>query len=165
MIFRIPRGKHRARPLRFGFWGRRKSFTWEVKFTESCRYDLQNDDQFDTNKLIGVGYLPGHHKDSARFGWRYNTKTEQIEILAYCYINGRREIHPICSCMIGQRYDLHLKVLSTCYYLAVHYKGDVRSIGHAWVNHNHNKSFMYRLGIYFGGSKVAPHDISIELKK
>lgn len=179
MTLRIPRGRHRARPLRFGFWFNRKSFTWTVRFTESCRYDLQSEDQFDTNKLIGIGYARGwfrlntpwwkfrkyHHKDSARFGWRYNTKTEQIEILAYCYINGRREIHPICACMIGQRYDLHLTILSTCYYLAVHYKGDVRSIGYAWVNHSHSKKFMYRLGVFFGGNKVAPHEMTIELNR
>lgn len=165
MTFRIPRGKHRSRPFRFGFWWRRKSFTWVVKFTESCRYDLGNTDQLDTNKLIGIGYLPGHHKDSARFGWRYDTKTEQVEMLAYCYINGRREIKSICHCMIGQWYDLHLKVLSTCYYLAVHYKGDVRSIGHAWVNHSHGKKFMYRLGVYFGGNARAPHKVEIELVK
>lgn len=66
MTFRIPAGKHRARPLRFGFWWRKNSFAWLVKFTDSCRYDLQNVDHGDTNKLIGFGYLPGHHKDSAR---------------------------------------------------------------------------------------------------
>lgn len=165
MIFRIPRGRHRAHPLRFGFWSGRKSFTWTVKFTESCRYDLQGDDHLDTNKLIGIGYLPGHHKDSARFGWRYDISTEQVEILAYCYVNGRREIQHICHCMVGQRYDLHLKILSTCYYLAVHYTADVRSIGHAWVNHTHEKKFMYRLGTWFGGQSRAQHDTDIELKK
>lgn len=164
MTFRIPRGRHRARPLRLGLWWGRKSFAWSVKFTDSCRYDLQNDDQGDTNKLIGIGYLPGHHKDSARFGWRYDTETEQVEILAYCYINGRREIQHICHCMIGQKYDLHLKVLSTCYYMSVHYKADVRSIGYAWVNHGHEKRFMYRLGTFFGGNLVAPHGMEIELK-
>lgn len=179
MTFRIPRGKHRARPLRFGFYWRRKSFAWVVKFTESCRYDLQNVDQGDSNKLIGIACARGwfrlntpwwkfrkyHHKDSARFGWRYDTKTEQIEILAYTYVNGRRLTQHVCHCMIGQQYDLHLKVLTTCYYLAVHYKSDVRSIGYAWVNHAHNKKFMYRLGVFFGGNKTAPHDIEIELKK
>lgn len=165
MTFRIPRGRHRARPLRFGFWWGRKSFTWTVKFTESCRYDLGNEDQDDTNKLIGIGYLPGHHKDSARFGWRYDTKTEHVEILSYCYVNGRREIQQICYCAIGQEYDLHLKVLSTCYYLAVHDKNDPLSIRFAWVNHTHSKKFMYRLGVFFGGQARAPHEISIELKK
>lgn len=165
MIFRIPAGRHRARPFRFAFWWGRKSFTWTVKFTESCRYDLQSADQFDANKLIGIGYLPGHHKDSARFGWRYDTKTEQVEILAYCYVNGRREIQHICHCMIGQQYDLHLKILTTCYYLSVHYKEDMVAIGHAWVNHNHDKKFMYRLGAYFGGQARAQRDTDIELKK
>lgn len=165
MTFRIPRGRHRARPWRLGFWFNRSSFAWTVKFDESCRYDLQSDDQFDTNKLIGIGYLPGHHKDSARFGWRYDTKTEQVEVLAYCYINGRREIQCICHCMIGQAYDIHLKVLSTCYYFAVHYKGDAMSIGLASVDYGHRKRFMYRLGVWFGGNKVAPHDMDIELKR
>lgn len=165
MTFRIPRGKHRARPIRIGFWWRRKSFTWTVKFTESCRYDLQNEDQGDTNKLIGIGYLWGHHKDSARFGWHYDTKTEQVEILSYCYVNGRRVVQHVCHCMIGQGYDLHLKVLSTCYYFSVHYNGDAMSIGLASVDYWHRKKFMYRLGCYFGGNKSAPRDISIELKK
>lgn len=165
MTFRIPRGKHRARPLRFGFWWQKNSFTWTVKFTESCRYDLQNDDQGDTNKLIGIGYLPDHHKDSARFGWVYDREIDQIALHAYCYVNGERVIQSICSCMIGQAYDLHLKVLSTCYYLAVHYKGDARAIGHAWVNHSHSKKLTYRLGIYFGGNRVAPHEVKIEIKK
>lgn len=164
MTFRIPRGKHRARPLRFGMWLDRTQFTWTVKFTESCRYDLQNDDQLDTNKLIGIGYLPGHHKDSARFGWRYDIKTEQVEVLAYCYVNGRREIQHICHCMIGQAYDLHLKVLSTCYYFTVHYKGDAMLIGLASVDYGHKKRFMYRLGTYFGGQARAPHEMKIEIK-
>jgi hypothetical protein len=165
MTFRIPRGRHRARPLRFGIWFNRNSFTWTVKFTESCRYDLHSANQGDTNKLIGIGYLPGHHKDSARFGWRYDTKTEQVEILAYCYVNGRREIRHICYCMIRQQYDLHLKVLSTSYYLAVHYKADPYPIGCAGVDHRHNKKFVYRLGTFFGGNQKAPHEMTIEIKK
>lgn len=165
MIFRIPAGHHRALPLRIGFWWRCNSFAWVVKFTDSCRYDLGNNDQIDTNKLIGIGYLPGHHKDSARFGWRYDTAKGQIEILAYSYVNGQRIIQSLCFCEIGKEYDLFLKVLSNCYYLSVCNRGTPKVNGFAWVNHNHNKHFKYRLGVFFGGNRAAPQQMTIELKR
>lgn len=165
MIFRIPRGRHRARPFRFGIWWRRNSFTWVVKFTESCRYDVGNTDQYDTNKLVGIGYLPGHHKESARFGWRYDTVKGQMEIVAYCYVKGKRIIQPVCFCEIGKEHVLQLKILSNSYYLAAHQRGRASSIGSTFVDHYHNKQFKYRLGVFFGGNQVAPHDMTIELKR
>lgn len=166
MIFHIPSSKHRARPLRFGLWWNRKSFQWKVRFTDSCRYDLQTDDQFDTNKLCGIGFIPGfHHKDSARFGWRYITDTGQVEIMSYCYINGNRIIQHLAFCEIGKDYDLYLKVLSSCYYMAIHDHGKVPTIGFTWIDHRHHKKLGYRLGIYFGGQATAPQEIKIELEK
>jgi hypothetical protein len=44
-------------------------------------------------------------------------------------------------------------------------QGLPNAIGFAWANHNNSKHFKYRLGIYFGGNRKAPHDIEIELKK
>ena len=165
MIFRIPAGRHRARPLRFGIWWRKNSFAWVVKFDESCRYDLGNPDQYDINKLIGIGYLPGHHKDSARFGWRYDIKTGQVEIMAYCYANGQRVVKSICFCEIGKEYRLRLQVLAMAYYFDVYEPSSVKSSGIVTVEHSHNKKFKYRLGTYFGGQAVAVHDMAIELTK
>jgi hypothetical protein len=164
MIFRIPRGKHRAHPLRFGFWWRRNSFAWLVKFDESCRYDLQSDDQFDTNKLCGIGYLPGHHKDSARFGWVYDRETGLIVINAYCYINGRRDIQSICFCIVGNQYHMSIDILNSQYCFRV-YDNEGQQKGMIMVKHCQNKKFKYRLGVYFGGNQKAPHEIKIELKK
>lgn len=165
MIFTIFKDHHRARPLRFGIYWHKTSFTWKVKFDESCRYDLGNDDQFDTNKLCGIGYLPGHHHESARFGWRYWTDRKEIELSAYCYVNGRRVIQHICFCEIGKEYDLYLKILSTSYYLSVCESGTPTITGFTWVDHSHNKHFKYRLGLYFGGQAKAPHEIKIQLEK
>ncbi len=165
MVFTIKKGKHRARPWRFGFWFSRKSFSWVVKFTESCRYDLGNDDQSDTNKLIGFGYLPGHHKESARFGWRYRPNLKAIELLAYCYVNGRREIKGICLCEIGKEYYLELNALEKWYQFFVYIPGELKPFGSAAIEHYHNKKFKYRLGTYFGGNQKAPHEIHIQLTK
>lgn len=165
MIFTIHKGHHRARPLRLALWWNKTSFTWKVNFDESCRYDLGNTDQFDTNKLCGIGYLPGHHTDSARFGWRYWTDRKEIELTAYCYVNGRRVIQHICFCEIGKEYDLYLKILSTSYYFSVCESNSPVITGFSWVDHSQDKKLGYRLGTYFGGQVRAPHDINIQLEK
>lgn len=165
MIFRIPKGHHRARPIRFGIWWSRNSFSWVVKFTESCRYDLGNEDQGDTNKLCGIGYLPGHHTDSARFGWVYDREIDRIVLHAYCYVDGRRLISSICSCEIGKEYRIRLQVLATAYYFDVYEPISVKAAGMITVPHFHHKKFKYRLGVYFGGNARAPHDMEIDLTK
>ena len=165
MIFRIPLGKHRSRPWRFGLWWRKTSFSWIVKFDESCRYDLNSEDQFDTNKLIGIGYLPHHHKNSARFGWRYWTDRKEIEISAYCYVNGRREIKHICFCEIGKEYRIRLQILANSYYFDVYEPESVKAAGVVFIDHYHSKKFKYRLGVFFGGQAVSPHEMKIEIKK
>jgi hypothetical protein len=163
MIFRIPSGKHRARPLRPWFWWRRTHFSWVVKFDESCRYDLGTDDQFDTNKLVGIGYLWHHHKDSARFGWRYWTERKEIELSAYCYVSGRRVIQHICFCEIGKEYRIELRQLSTMYFFHAFDNGKL--MGVAEVPYDHNKVIGYCLGAFFGGQSVAPHEMNIEIEK
>lgn len=167
MIFRIPQGRHRARPLRLGVYWNQRSFTWQVRFTESCRYDLHGPDQLDTNKLCGIGYLPGHHHESARFGWRYNAGTDQIELLAYCYVKGNRTIKHIAFCEIGKTYQLDLKCLYYLYYFACCEVINGALISGAWadVENAHNKKLGYPLGVFFGGNQPAPHDIKIQLDK
>lgn len=61
-----------------------------VLFDETCIYDLQSVDQYDINKLFG--HKPGyfHHRNSGRIGWRWSIQEQAIELLLYCYINGRR---------------------------------------------------------------------------
>lgn len=185
MTFRIPAGRHRSRPWRLNFWWRRNSFTWVVKFRDSCRYELQGPDQLDTNKIVGISYptrprfikkklfnrvwcwwpQPMRWTNSARFGWRYDIAKGQVEILAYCYVKGQRIIQSICFCEIGKEHVLQLKILSNSYYLAAHQRGRASSIGSTFVDHYHNKQFKYRLGVFFGGNQVAPHDMTIELKR
>jgi hypothetical protein len=41
----------------------------------------------------------------------------------------------------------------------------MKDINTAEVVHGHSKNFKYRLGVYFGGNQVAPHEMEIELTK
>jgi len=163
MQFRIPSGKHYSRPWCLDFWYNRKSFTWKVRFTESCRYDLKSDDQYDTNKLCGVGYFPGfHHVDSARFGWRYWPSTGWIELIAYCYVDKGRIIKNLAFCEIGKEYHLQLNCAEHNYIFNVIDPVFDKPIGGITVSHA-PKKLGYGLYPYFGGNRTAPHEIKIEL--
>lgn len=164
MTFLIPSDKHYAQPWCLGIWWNRTQFTWKVKFTDSCRYDLQTDDQLDTNKLCGIGYFPGcHHVDSARFGWRYNTTTGLIELLAYCYVDKQRIIKPLAACEIGKEYILKLYVGNNLYSLCVLDPVTNAYAGYVTVRYTHRKRLQYGLWPYFGGNRQAPHEIQIQL--
>ena len=65
--------------------------SYKVRFTDSCKYTLPPEDQLDVNNLFGIGYFPYHHKNSVRFGWRYNPEQpDKMEIMGYWYDNGER---------------------------------------------------------------------------
>src|SRR5437870_4570444 len=160
MTFRIPKGWHYALPFFTWLWWNKKVFTWRVTFTDSCRYDLGDNDQLDTNKLCGIGYFPDfHHVDSARFGWRYNTGTGLIELLAYCYVNKQRIIKPIAACEIGKEYLLKLYAGNNLYSLCVLDPVTNAYAGYVTVRYTHKKKLQYGLLPFFGGNRRAPHEI------
>lgn len=165
MIFRIPSGKHYSRPWRLGLWWRQAVFSWTVRFDDTCRYDLKTDDQFDTNKLLGIGYLPHHHNDSARFGWRYWTNSKQVELSAYCYVDKRRVIYHIATVEIDKPYRLQLNVTRLAYVFDVYDINAGKPIGGCSIQHFHNKRLQYGLWPYFGGNATAPHEVTIKIKR
>jgi hypothetical protein len=164
MIFRIPQGKHRAKPFRFWIWWGRTVFKREVTVYDNCRYEFDTADQLDINKLFGVGYLPHHHKNSARFGWRYWPGKDQIELLAYCYVDGQRVVKHIGYCSIGIAYRIELYI-SKYQYLFILDDFTGKPVGLAEVPHDNKRRFKYRLGCYFGGNRTAPVDMTIQIKK
>lgn len=121
----------------------------------------------DTNKLVGIGFLPGLHTDSARFGWRYDLQKGQIEIFAYCYLKGRRDICHIAFVEIGKWYRLELLITTWSYFLSVIHAGHdlFKPIGEVVVRHDQKRNFQYRLGTFFGGNGAAPYDMQIQIEK
>lgn len=162
MKYKIPKGAHRARPPLFGLWICKSIIQKQVCFTDSCRYDLPGADQFDTNKLFGIGYLFNHHVDSARFGWLWNPVKQKIEIAAYCYIGGERIIKTICEVDTNKEYVLKLRIVGGSYVFSV--KEGSYLINSCTIPFSHKKKFGYPLGVYFGGSRKAPHSMAIEMK-
>lgn len=166
MKFTIPKGKHRAKPL---YWLRwfplligRKSITRKVQFDFSAKYDI-GADQADVNKLFGVSF--GRvHRNSARFGWTYDKEINRFVLFAYIYNNGVREFHSLCSVVANHYYECKIDWQDDRYYFVVkNYPGEVITRGE--FEKAHNKTWGFLLGLFFGGNRVATHNITVHLKK
>lgn len=166
MKYTIKKGAHRAWPWSLGLWFNKQVLRRAVYFDNSCKYHLEGEDMDDTNKLFGIGYFPNHHKDSARFGWRYNPDTEKIRVSAYCFVNGKRIILDLCEVAVFRWYHFTLTVLDSRYQFEIRDGfNDWHVIGDDIVIKTHNKNWSYRLGLFFGGNKPAPQKMHIEIKK
>ena len=160
MIFTINGGSHYSNNLLykiFNFLNFKKKMTSEVIFDQSCKYDLGTADQLDINKLTGfsIGY---HHRDSARFGWRY--LNDKIELFSYCYISGQRIYKKICDVNLDQPVKLQIVDNDNSYLFRV-FVNNATYISK--VDKNRSFGIGYKLWPYFGGNCKAPHAINISI--
>lgn len=164
MIRKIKAGKHRAWPPWLGLFFNRTVFRHVITFQVGCDYWISGPDMMDTNKLYGVGYLWNHHKDSARFGWRYDNGNKII-ISAYCYVNGERIIQDICKVPMYKPLMFDILVLDNPnFYIFTVMDGET-VLGNTKIPFNHKKKWSFPLGLYFGGNKPAPKTVEISFKK
>lgn len=160
---KIKKGRHYPWliPIAFPFRVRKDDSNYrsaQFMFTDSCLFDLKDEDQWDVNKLFGFS-IGMHHKTSFRFGWRPILKNGTIEIVGYEYHdNVRQKTMPICEVKPNEWHNFTVS-----------------------YNNKSNKSFYfvndkcitnnvklvkksgwgYTLGVYFGGNEKAPQDITI----
>jgi hypothetical protein len=165
MTWTIHKGKHKPSWwwLRWPLWFNKRTIKRKVTFSFSSKYDI-GQDQEDHNKLFGIGYLWSPHKDSARFGWRYDNKKNKFIISAYCYVNGQRIMENLCEVVANHPYTMTMYVQQDYYRFMVEKEsGDMLAVYS--VPFWHNKKISYPLGLYFGGNKKAPNQMTIEIKK
>jgi hypothetical protein len=133
--------------------------TAEFMFTESCMFDLHDEDQWDVNKLFGFSI--GHHQrgSSFRFGWRPILNENLIEIVGYEYHDGiRQKTMPICKVKL---YKWHKFIISYNNETnkSIYFVNNIKFVND--VNLIKKSGLGYTLGVYFGGNEKAPQDITI----
>jgi hypothetical protein len=144
-------------------------------FTDSCMFDLYDEDQWDVNKLFGFSIGHHQHGSSFRFGWRPILTENLIEIVAYEYHDGvRMKTMPICRIKLNKWYGfrlVYLPQINKTYYYVNDIEIDIlirdREIYKLTndVNLKKKSGLGYTLGIYFGGNEKAPQDITIYKKR
>ena len=138
-----------------------KTVEKQFVFSESCRYD--SDEITCTHKLFGISF-GWHHKNSARFGWKYNELSGRIIPSAYIYKNGVRYIYECFEEVnIGQIYTY--KITTTDYNkisFTITRNLDNKIIGTYDVELSELPRWGYKLYPYFGGDPKAPHKVKIK---
>jgi hypothetical protein len=80
-------GQHQPQAYHgYGLINNPQGISSSVKFDNSTRYNLNSHDQWDWNKTLGLnGSQPG---TECRFGWRWNTDNNSLELYPYVRHNG-----------------------------------------------------------------------------
>ena len=182
--FTIKKGTHRAKPLRFGFWYKKKEISRTVIFHRSARYFLLDKDQEDTNKLYGLGffkfnqifgvikgffsqkYIPDvlHHTDSVRIGWVYDTELDKMVLYSYVYINGERRIKELLKVPFETKVNTKIEIEDYSYTFTISYDS-IFSSNRIAIDVPHGKKWSYYLGLYFGGNKTPNSDLEVTINK
>jgi hypothetical protein len=108
-------------------------------------------------------FMP-YHWDSARFGWRYNTVSNRIELDAYVYDNGYRKFNnKFYSTVLDNNLIMSIeknKLFSNSYLFKI-----VSETGFAvWkeeIKVKNVNNIGITLPLFFGGNEVAPNKIEI----
>lgn len=131
-----------------------------IEFTDSCRYNLNSEDQLDVNKLFGIGYFPAHRINSVRFGWRYDLDSKKMEILAYWYTDKTRHMESMFFVDIGVKYNYTINIDNNKHLLVI---SDSNSEILASKEIIFPKRFLgYYLKPFFGGNRPAPNSMTIK---
>lgn len=138
------------------------SIVKNVMFTDSAIYHFDDDDQYDVNKLFGFA-LGIQFNNSIRFGWRPNKELNKIEIVGYEYVDKVRvPTIPLMEVNLNQYYEYEIKYNGMFNQIEYNISDGVNKTTLIHPITLKNKVILgYRLGLYFGGNKVAPHDIVI----
>ena len=157
--FVVPTGEHYATP-RLVESLQSNTLIFKATFNETAVYNFDNPSFQDSkNKLLGFSDCNSlHHDNSARFAWQWFN--EQLEIYAYCYVNGERVERKLGTVGLHKENRYSLMVTAQHYVFQLNDHEPVRiERGSAC-----KKGLYYMLWPYFGGSLPAPHDVSIKIK-
>jgi predicted transcriptional regulator len=133
----------------------------QVIFSQNCIYKFGDVDDLDINKLFGISF-GFHHKNSMRFGW--NVDGDKIAIHYYYYKLGKRFMNKMVSIPVETVHTFEITVYDAYYELKVS-DTNGKTIGWANIVKPKTVKWGYRLFPYFGGNRVAPHDVTIKMKR
>jgi hypothetical protein len=138
--------------------------TRKFTFNESCMYRIEEDSCI--NKLFGFSFgLFGVHKNSVRFGWKYDTVNFEIDIYRYVYRDGILRKSLLHFVEFDEEFTVSFefeRLIDSSWNIAMYINDEF--IGRECFGSNLPK-LLLTLGFYFGGNSRAPHTMHIQSKK
>lgn len=165
MNYTIKQGKHNSNlfiPQRLWLGYGVYHISFSFKFLNNPCYEFGTEDDWDINKMLGVSFGK-HHDNSFRIGWR-PASLDQVSLHTYWYNNGRR-------------YDNFLYIINHGTEVVGNiemdrYSGEIKTklfVGGNIIKDTTEFDFegvsmwSYKLFPYFGGNRVATHDMKIHM--
>lgn len=154
MLFTIKKGNHRSTWLpKFTC---KNEVVGKVTFLGDFSYEIFN--QEDTNKLCGLSDGWHHRKTSSiRLGFRWNLKTEELEIMVISYVNGERTIKKLTVAETDREYDFSIRIEKDYYFVYFNYNSLLIPRKSRW------NCLRYYLFPFFGGKETASKTFKINL--
>ena len=123
----------------------------------------RNQDDYDLNKLAGIGFGTNHHNNSVRLAWVPDFASQgMINIYGYTYdekkIDPKQTYTFIKAVHVLDTITGKIEIRDGSYYITV---GDVTI---RMDNLNSDPNLCFKLFPYFGGNNAAPNDMVIELE-
>ncbi|MFD2717919.1 hypothetical protein ACFST9_04285 [Hymenobacter monticola] len=161
-MYRIKSGSHYSRL--FPSFTFKHTIRYRCRFENSCLYQLEGEDAFDINKLVGFSTSWNHHQQSARIGWRC-MDGQTIELLTYTYADGKRDVVDTILAVVKpeEEFDISITDFESCYEYTVRV-GELESTARKWKVPD-RWLFQWILHPFFGGQTAAPHEMKIHLTK
>lgn len=134
---------------------------WKIKFKfdDNCWYPLRNDDDYDINKLIGIGFGFHHHRNSWRLGWvPVFEERNQFNLFAYVYDTktGSHKSVLLGKFVSGQTYYGYILSINNKYCFSC------TGIGYTEIENTIKDSKLgFELNFYHGGNNTAPNDETV----
>jgi hypothetical protein len=99
-----------------------------------------------------------HHENSARFAWQWFN--DQLEIYAYCYVDGTRVEQFIGVVELDKMYQYEIALTDSHYIFTLDQQEPV------YIKRGNvcKTGVYYKLWPYFGGEIPAPHTVNIDIK-
>lgn len=157
--YTIKKGNHYSSGIHSGLF-HNDDLNIKVTFDDSAKYtSVTPANQWAINKLFGFSdCYTSHHKNSARFGWRWVNST--LELMAYNYVKGQRSELKLGNMELNRAYDLQIKMKKDKYIFL--FNGKTFEFARGCSSKNANG---YKLYPYFGGTETAPQNIKIVIER
>jgi len=116
MEYIIKKGKHYSNWFNFPFFTTKKSIKFQFMIDSSSHYTLNNEDDYDWNKLFGLSNSWNAHESSARLCWR-RLNEEEFQVCLYTYDNGIKTISKEMTLDYDTYYGARIIVSTNNFYL------------------------------------------------
>jgi hypothetical protein len=171
MEYLIKQNKHYSSGLHISLHSNIENLSFNFRFTKSCWYDIAVYGDH-VNKLYGVSkrlfpkikdnkLIPGHHHNSVRIGWSPAKELNKINLFAYFYDKGVRNIVFLDKIETDTVYKAEFSFTNGLFMVKVKsmlgYTRGIFSKQITWAN----DKWSYLLFPYFGGNPKSPCDMTI----